>query len=75
MTKRQRWARAKWEQATPETVELVLRYYGRELVHWSIPSCYASEGGALGDIVRAANVWAMGHGFAGLKWARPKLKW
>ena len=75
MTKRRHWARAKWEQSTPEIVELVLRYYGCELVHWSIPSCYASEGGALGDIVRAANAWAMRHGFAGLKWTRPKLKW
>ena len=75
MTKRRRWARAKWEQSTPETVELVLRYYGCELIHWSIPYPAALYGENQGDIVRAANVWAMGHGFAGLKWTRPKLKW
>ena len=72
--KRQRWARAKWEQSAPETLDLVLRYRGRELVHFSIPSCYASEGGALSNMVRSAKAWAMRHGFDGLKWPRPKTQ-
>lgn len=75
MAKRRRWARAKWEQSAPEQIDLVLRYYGRELVHFTIPSCYASQWGALGDMVRSANAWAMRHGFDGLKWAKPKVKW